>query len=449
MSKQTKVYASIIDQILDDNEPSYEGLTDAKKNGESFHSISKDHSDMKFLEDMAGKSHHTPVPGGIVANKEDWNKKSSKVLDNDQSLLTAALKVTAGEDANELGKKMLSDAEVKSRLEDLLHLGVSPKKIKERLGKIAEVYLFNHQMAENFLDSQSGLMGLSYIQPNHFMPSDCTKSMDFIKNKGELKAASVKKITACDGCKFASKQEDGSMRCNAYKLPIVSNEKELKVVAEKQARKNGLKTAASVKQILTAMHNNEPIEVEQKESSLSRVDMPATVQPILGKSKETKSFTASKVASLVKEGKSVGEIYAQNRSEYGSHITKTAIVKYISELKKTGAKVDIKQLDCSFLKGKLKTANVITGASKCASCSYRNGMHCGLTGGTLLTFPGMDKMSGKKTASIEAENKADGNKMMEDFGLSTITKDNLVIEDNLKGFEDIEVNSLPTLGDIE
>jgi hypothetical protein len=63
--------------------------------------------------------------------------------------------------------------------------------------------------------------------------------------------------------------------------------------------------------------------------------------------------------------------------------------------------VDISKLDCKFLKGKLAGGNPIVGSERCAGCTKRCGMHCGLTGGTLLSFPGMDKVpTGKRASSL-------------------------------------------------
>jgi hypothetical protein len=75
-------------------------------------------------------------------------------------------------------------------------------------------------------------------------------------------------------------------------------------------------------------------------------------------------------------------------------------------------------------------------------------MHCGLTGGTLVSFPGMDKQSSNH--KIAAGAPKDGRAMLQEFDLTAAAKP-VDIEINAAGPERAEVKMGPTMtvGDIE
>jgi hypothetical protein len=130
------------------------------------------------------------------------------------------------------------------------------------------------------------------------------------------------------------------------------------------------------------------------------------------------SFDSSKVAKLHTAGHSVETIYKAASSKYGSAQASKAIRDWAHNLKNTNTKIALSQIDCTTLKKmgvKLSSQNAIIGAEKCGSCSFRNGMHCGMTGGTLLSFPGMNQItSNKKVASGAPE---DGRSMLNEYDL--------------------------------
>jgi hypothetical protein len=102
------------------------------------------------------------------------------------------------------------------------------------------------------------------------------------------------------------------------------------------------------------------------------------------------AFTVQDIAKMFKEGANLETIFHIGRTKVGSQRAAAVVRTYIAALRQSKtAKVKLSQLDCSFLKGKLAAHNAIIGAGKCASCSFRQGMACGLTGGTLISFPGM------------------------------------------------------------
>jgi hypothetical protein len=127
-----------------------------------------------------------------------------------------------------------------------------------------------------------------------------------------------------------------------------------------------------------------------------------------------KEASVEEIGTMVSSGIPLKDVYKTAAAQYGKTSAMAAIKRYIIGLKKSGAKVVLAAIDCSLLKNKLATGNAIVGEGKCASCTYRNGMHCGLTGGTLLTFPGMDRVSSKHIAH---EGVKDGREVLFEFDL--------------------------------
>jgi hypothetical protein len=114
----------------------------------------------------------------------------------------------------------------------------------------------------------------------------------------------------------------------------------------------------------------------------------------------------------------VDKIYKAASAKVGSVQASKAIREWAQNLKNTNTKIALSQIDCTTLKKmgvKLGAQNAIVGAAKCGDCNYRNGMHCGLTGGTLLSFPGMNQVASKKKVSADAPE--DGRSILKEFDL--------------------------------
>jgi hypothetical protein len=414
----TKFYASIIDQILDDVAPSYENTKEEKGNGDAIRSITKDKSD-NLLSELGGKSHHTVVPSGIIANREDWRDQTSKSFD-DGSVLASALKAASGESIDGLEKKMLSDKEIQSKIDAMLHLGWNPDRVGQNLNKIAELAVFNRGLAADYLNDRAGLVGLSYIEPNHFMKSSgskgCIETFNKIKREGTLKAASVKKTSACDSCSHCA-----GNRCTLYRLPIVASNQELQTVVNQVTARVGKKAS---KQALVDIHNGAQ---EESNTMAPRVQSDYSIRSAGDKQvAEETVITATDFRKAIEAGKSFNEAFVEARSKAGTLKAKNAAKNYINELKKTGSKVNLDRIDCKYLTGKLASKNAIVGSKKCAGCTFRTGMHCGMTGGTLLTFPGLDRVNTNKNASENVE--YDGNTLNSQVGLDTSVQQDFQVE---------------------
>lgn len=76
-----------------------------------------------------------------------------------------------------------------------------PVKIQASLNKLAELMLFQHNMATDYLNRNAGLLGIAYLQPNDFMDK-CPTTYERLKVKGagKIRAKSVTQIQACEGC---------------------------------------------------------------------------------------------------------------------------------------------------------------------------------------------------------------------------------------------------------
>jgi hypothetical protein len=133
------------------------------------------------------------------------------------------------------------------------------------------------------------------------------------------------------------------------------------------------------------------------------------------KTKKTVHVDASTIEKLHNAGHSLEKIYKAASTKVGTLVASKAVKEFVAGLKNTNTKIALSQIDCTFLKNKLGTQNVIIGANKCGSCTYRNGMHCGLTGGTLLTFPNMDKQA--TNIKIASDAPKDGYAMLSEYDL--------------------------------
>jgi hypothetical protein len=134
---------------------------------------------------------------------------------------------------------------------------------------------------------------------------------------------------------------------------------------------------------------------------------------------ETKEvrFTAATITKLTSAGHSLDKIFKAASKVAGAVKTKVAFEEFFKGLKKTNTKIALTQIDCSLLKGKLATNNTIVGEKKCATCSYRKGMHCGFTGGTLITVPGIESVRPQHRVASGAPK--DGYGIMREFDMVT------------------------------
>lgn len=325
-----------------------------------------------------------------------------------------------------IAERSLSDKEIGKYIEDLLNGGYTPKEVDSKLRKLAELQLFDRYFATDKLRNDAGLVGYSFLEPNSFMDS-CSSTYQRMNTKlGGVRAHSVKQIAACTGCQHF-KQASAEKRCTLYRLPIVASQKDLLPIINNLTP--GVKGAAAKKAALVAQHNREtsrPVVAVKKATREARFARTTEdVSICTGFASRTSStpsseFTAADALQMHQAGQSLRSIYTKAAASVGGQQAKAEVRKFIAGLKGSKTKVALSQIDCSLLKGKLATSNAIIGEPKCASCTYRTGMHCGLTGGTLLTFPGLDKVSSKHRTA--AGSPKDGLGMLREFGLTAGTR---------------------------
>ena len=241
-----------------------------------------------------------------------------------------------------------------------------------------------------------------------YSSADCVRQHDAWKAAGIVpRAKSVKKVAACEGCTYFKNKT-----CGLYRLPVVANAAELAPIVNRLTA--GI-PAEHKRAALVKIANRQPERAEGLamttaparpviKASERTIESLRTGTPRDGRHQASTPFDAATVERLHKAGHELEKIYRAGIRKSGSVQAGRAIKQFIASLRDRGTKISLSQIDCRFLKAKLAVSNAILGAVKCGDCAYRQDMHCGLTGGTLLGFPGMDKTG--KTASAPPEDAA-------------------------------------------
>jgi hypothetical protein len=416
---------SLIDSFLQGVEPDYGNIGLKKPVGmkEQFAANEASQIDKAFLNE----------PGGAHTAAGAFEPKPIRdATTGDSALADAFRTLEAVDQHNEMDA--VTDAEIENRVKFLLSLGHSPNRVASYVKKLAgEVRVQRDAlkvpasqsntaetaaMAENvdadyWEPNKFEMLGSAYIEPNFFM-NKCTASFDKIKKEGHLHALSVKKIAACEGCQY---HNCGS--CNLYNRPIVASASELKTVVLAALDQKGIKVTTTLKAALTQLRNGG--EKTTQALPYNRNTEKYTIRTAGDKQALVhKEASVEEIGKMVQTGIPIKEVYKTAAAQYGKVSAISAIKRYIAGLRQSKAKIVLAALDCSLLKNKLATGNAIVGESKCASCSYRNGMHCGLTGGTLLSFPGMNRASSKH---ISHEGVKDGKQVLFEFDLLNTGED--------------------------
>jgi len=410
-----KVHANILDTILDT----------PKDGGGNAKIASGEWGDL-FLDTPTRDFQH----GGGAGSKQ---------AAADSELMEAVTDIEGGtrkpKTADLVTDRDLTDASACDWVKRLLNDGEKPADIDAKLQKMADLQGFDKSIASEYLKDHAGVMGLAYIEPNAYM-NDCVSTNDRIETKlGGTRAASVKQVAACPGCRYFGKTAGagGGKLCNLYHLPIISSKAELvQIIAGltpgAKNKKAALVQIANANGIIAA-----PVT---KSSSFSRTEAKGAILGIRPKDikKVAASFNDIDVLNLHNEGRNIKEIFAKGVEMVGAGPAEKAIKTFIAKLKTGKTKIALSQIDCTLLGGKLSSSNAIHGAKKCASCTYRNGMHCGLTGGTLLDFPGMATAKANHRVLAGAP---DGTSLINEFDMTKRHDlgDIELLEDVAGGFE--------------
>ena len=235
--------------------------------------------------------------------------------------------------------------------------------------------------------------------------ADCVRQFNAWKAAGIVpRAQSVKKIAACDGCAMFKNKT-----CTLYHLPVVANAQELAMVINKMTPGVPVRSKRAA---LVALANRQPMQVEVKK--LGNRPIQKTSARTIESIRVTREEPASRFDVNTVEAMHKKAIYDKGSLKVGSVQAGYAIKAFIASLREKGTKIALSQIDCKLLKQKLGMNNAIMGAVKCADCTYRQDMHCGLTGGTLVNFPGMEK-TGKVASSAPP---TDAMKLLNEYDLT-------------------------------
>ena len=433
MAEQPKPkYSSLLDQILDDVEPNYNelGLKGPKDSGEAFRELSRSEADTGFLDSIAGHSKHQTALGQVQAGYTPRQLNQDIKATTDDALNEAFQSLSKAENTD-YEKKSISDKEVETRLRLLLNMGYTPEKIAGYFQRQADISVLDtsHGFGADFAKAYAPGLGIAYMEPNFYMKS-CDQSYAKIQKEGSLRALSVKKIAACAGCKF---NNCGS--CGLYKRPIVASSKELEQVVKAELKNKNIK-CASLKAGLEQLNTG-----GEKVRSSTMASAPNTGAVRTAGDKQAsikKEASIEEIGTSLQAGVPLSKVFKSASASYGKGSAINAVKRYIASLKQSKAKVVIAALDCSYLKGKLASSNPIIGASKCGSCTYRNCMSCGLTGGTLISFPGMNRIASNKIAH---EGATDGQQMLKEWELDAKDDTPLDIRETEPASTDVELTS--------
>ena len=422
-----KPYDSIINAFLDVREPDWKelDLADAKKSGDEWMDRAHAEVDTDFEDEIAeSASRHTPVWGpksgtheyeNRIADKEkaaprvnavkaDWRKDArrdndaykNEYGDNDQLMSEVCMTLDeAGREGdlkeNSADKKAISDEKVFKYVRDLLNQGVSPSKVAAKLEKLAELELFNHQSATDYLQRNAGLMGLAYLEPNTYMDknsptyertasgSNQCEAQKRAWDKAGIKpqAKSVKQVNACEGCQYFNK-DARSKTCNLYHLPIIASTEDLTQIV------NNLTPGVPSKQkhaALVQIANGDGTRAQAATSILAQTNYVKTADAkVRNQSKRasyafsdnqetTKKFSSEHVAKMHDKGASLERIYKWAEPKFGSIDVSFAFRGFVQNLKKdTAGKIVVASGDLNFLNTIGIRNAAYQGAEKCASC---------------------------------------------------------------------------------
>lgn len=415
-------YDSIIDAMLDQREPDWKdlGMEAEKDSGEEQLDRTHQYVDKGFVDDIAeSASRHTPVwgekAGNVyerrIAEKEAaaprivsvtayrrMDEYKSRVGDDEGTFADVTESVESAYRGSDLApnsaeKKSVSDAEVQKYVRDLLNQGASPAKVAQQLQKLAEIELFNHQSAEDYLTRNAGLLGLAYLEPNTYMEKNsptyertasggnaCEAQKRAWDAEGiRPQAQSVKQVRACQGCAYFNKDARGKA-CNLYHLPLVASAEELSQIVNHLTPgvPNGRKHAA-----LVQIANGEGRRAQAATQILSQTDWVKTADAKTRNQEKRASsgfrddreasrrFSSEHVSKLHAKGASLERIYKWAEPRFGSVDTSFAFRGFVQSLRKNAAgRIVVESGDLGFLNGIGIRSAAFEGAAKCASCEH-------------------------------------------------------------------------------
>lgn len=418
-------YDSIIDAMLDQREPDWKDLDLEAEHasGEEVADRTHQYVDKDFEDDIAeSASKHTPIWGpkagadiyeNRIAEKEtaaprihsvtayrrmdEYKSKDGDDASMFDEVTESIEKAHAHNDLaeNSAAKKEVSDAEIQNYVRQLLNQGTAPAKVAEQLEKRAELELFNHQMATDYLQRNAGLMGLAYLEPNTYMDKYTPTYERTAGKKPDLggaacvaqkrawdaagikpQAKSVKQVAACQGCEYFNK-DARSKACNLYHLPVVSSTQELSQIVnhltagvpEKRKHAALVQIAnGSDKKVANPKVAEQTNVVKTADAKVRNQEKRASYE-FYDNRESSKKFSSEHVAKLHAKGASLEQIYKWAEPKFGSVETSFAFRGFVQSLRKNASgRIEVASGDLKFLNGIGIRNAAFEGKAKCASC---------------------------------------------------------------------------------
>lgn len=406
--------------MLDEREPDWKALNlkDEKKSGEDVLDRTHQYVDKDFMDEIAeSASRHTPTPPSksatltnriaekeaaeprVNAVKADWRKGARRdeadyknsYGDNDSLMDEVSMSLESAEKEGTVDKKEWTDAQVQTYVKGLLNQGDSPSKVAAKLEKLAELELFNHQMATDYLQRNAGMLGLAYLEPNTFMDKqnpnyrhnasadskDCVRAHEAMKQAGvKPQAHSVKQITACSDCQFFKKDAAGK-RCNLYHLPVVATANELSQIVNHLTPgvPNNKKRAALVEIANRTDRQVQNTKVAEQSNLVKTADAHQDNQDKRSRTSAKPKFFSEHVAKLHSKGVSLQAAYKWASVKFGSVEVSIAFRGFVQSLRKNAkGRVVVASSDLKFLNSIGIRSESFEGSAKCASCPTHFGI---------------------------------------------------------------------------
>lgn len=297
-----KTYLSIIDQMLDSGYSDAD-MSDAAKRGDALADLTHD-----MAEDGAFNSHLTS------------SIHNAKKLSDDNILNDVVISENKAKSNKDGLQNAANESAICAAIDKLLKMGHSPARIASVLSKCAEIDLQQRTMGADYLNRRSNDLGMGYLKPNTYMP---TQPDTYERERPKVGSAHIAQI----GDDFLSIGES-------------------KFGGTPRVQKRALEISASKRE---EPKNNAP--------TIGRVPNPVIHR---GASDATKTaaihhrgseFDAGSIAEQHVAGKPFEQIWREACQHAGLHIASKAFHEYINRAKAQGKKFASK--DAEFLGTKL------------------------------------------------------------------------------------------------
>lgn len=315
MAKQ-KSYLNILDQMLDDGMSNAE-MEDSAKRGKKLSDLTQD-----LAEDGSFTKH-------VSALHDNARTILAKKLGDDNILNDVVISENKAKSNKDGLASAANEAALMTAIDKLLKIGHSPARIAAVIAKCAELNLDNKQFSTDYLNRRANDLGMSYLQPNTFMP----KQPDtYERNKPKMGSTHVA-IEGDQEVGFGVSKFGGTATVQRHAI-------EIKVADRVEGCFGGNDVA--------------PQRVPAKQSA------PAgrTAQKIASVRNQEEEFDSSIIAAQHTAGKTFAQIWREACQSVGLHWASKTFHEYVGQAKRNGVK--FAAVDADFLRNKLSFRDIET-----------------------------------------------------------------------------------------